>query len=188
MVDEQDRSVRIAEGKGRVVERLLDEPGAVDDADAAPALDLTLSADGFRAIDTRNVMALIRGELAIERYVDVVRARGGERMRPAVEEEPAAVGYEVHVDDQRGGDDFVAEGQAEAELVRPGFGLDEHGHPEGEEIFVIEGTFSDHLGDAHAGTHLLNPEGFRHAPHSEPGCLILVSRETLPLKLESGQG
>ena len=56
----------------------------------------------------------------------------------------------------------------------PGSSFPEHDHPEGEEIFVIKGTFSDHLGDAHEGTHLLNPEGFRHAPHSEPGCLILV--------------
>jgi anti-sigma factor ChrR (cupin superfamily) len=61
-------------------------------------------------------------------------------------------------------------------LVRylPGSSFPEHGHPEGEEILVIEGTFSDHLGDADEGTHLLNPEGFRHAPHSGPGCLILV--------------
>ena len=61
-------------------------------------------------------------------------------------------------------------------LVRylPGSSFPEHGHPEGEEIFVIEGTFSDHVGDAHEGTHLLNPEGFRHAPFSDPGCLILV--------------
>jgi hypothetical protein len=56
----------------------------------------------------------------------------------------------------------------------PGSSFPEHDHPEGEEIFVIKGTFSDHLGDALEGTHLLNPEGFRHAPHSEPGCLILV--------------
>ena len=56
----------------------------------------------------------------------------------------------------------------------PGSSFPEHDHPEGEEIFVINGTFSDHLGDAHEGTHLLNPEGFRHAPYSEPGCLILV--------------
>ena len=56
----------------------------------------------------------------------------------------------------------------------PGSSFPEHGHPEGEEIFVIKGTFSDHLGDAHEGTHLLNPEGFRHAPFSDPGCLILV--------------
>jgi hypothetical protein len=61
-------------------------------------------------------------------------------------------------------------------LVRylPGSSFPEHDHPEGEEIFVIEGTFSDHLGDANEGTHLLNPEGFRHAPYSDPGCLILV--------------
>jgi anti-sigma factor ChrR (cupin superfamily) len=56
----------------------------------------------------------------------------------------------------------------------PGSSFPEHDHPEGEEIFVVKGTFSDHLGDALEGTHLLNPEGFRHAPHSEPGCLILV--------------
>jgi anti-sigma factor ChrR (cupin superfamily) len=56
----------------------------------------------------------------------------------------------------------------------PGSSFPEHGHPEGEEIFVIKGTFSDHLGDAHEGTHLLNSEGFRHAPFSDPGCLILV--------------
>ncbi len=56
----------------------------------------------------------------------------------------------------------------------PGASFPEHPHPEGEEIFVLSGTFSDHLGDAHAGTHLLNPEGFRHAPYSEPGCVIFV--------------
>lgn len=56
----------------------------------------------------------------------------------------------------------------------PNSSFPDHDHPEGEEIFVIKGTFSDHLGDAHEGTHLLNPEGFRHAPQSEPGCLILV--------------
>jgi anti-sigma factor ChrR (cupin superfamily) len=56
----------------------------------------------------------------------------------------------------------------------PGSSFPEHDHPDGEEILVIKGTFSDRLGDAHEGTHLLNPEGFRHAPHSEPGCLILV--------------
>ncbi len=49
-----------------------------------------------------------------------------------------------------------------------------HDHPEGEEIFVLEGVFSDHQGDFTAGTHLFNPEGFRHAPGSEPGCVIFV--------------
>lgn len=36
-----------------------------------------------------------------------------------------------------------------------------HDRPEGEEILVLEGTFSDEHGDWHAGTYLLNPEGFR---------------------------
>ena len=56
----------------------------------------------------------------------------------------------------------------------PGARFPEHDHPEGEEIFVLEGVFSDRLGDATAGMHLLNPEGFRHAPYSEPGCVIFV--------------
>jgi len=61
-------------------------------------------------------------------------------------------------------------------LVRylPGSSFPEHEHPQGEEIFVLKGVFSDQLGDAEEGSHLLNPEGFRHAPFSEPGCLILV--------------
>jgi anti-sigma factor ChrR (cupin superfamily) len=49
-----------------------------------------------------------------------------------------------------------------------------HDHPDGEEIFVLDGVFSDEHGDWAAGTHLLNPEGFRHAPFSREGCVILV--------------
>jgi anti-sigma factor ChrR (cupin superfamily) len=49
-----------------------------------------------------------------------------------------------------------------------------HDHPEGEEILVLEGVFSDEYGHWPAGTWLLNPEGFRHAPYSDPGCLLLV--------------
>jgi len=58
-----------------------------------------------------------------------------------------------------------------------------HDHPEGEEILVLEGVFSDQQGDFGPGTHLLNPEGFRHAPHSEPGCLIFVK-----LRQYAGEG
>ena len=50
----------------------------------------------------------------------------------------------------------------------------EHGHPLGEEILVLEGVFSDHTGDYPAGTYFRNPAGFRHAPFSEEGCIILV--------------
>ncbi len=49
-----------------------------------------------------------------------------------------------------------------------------HDHPEGEEILVLDGVFSDEHGDWPAGNYLLNPEGFRHAPFSEPGCLLFV--------------
>ena len=49
-----------------------------------------------------------------------------------------------------------------------------HDHPLGEEILVLEGTFSDESGDYPAGTYFRNPEGFTHAPFSEKGCQIFV--------------
>jgi anti-sigma factor ChrR (cupin superfamily) len=56
----------------------------------------------------------------------------------------------------------------------PGASFSEHDHPLGEEILVLSGTFSDASGDFEAGTYFRNPEGFRHAPFSKPGCEILV--------------
>ena len=55
-----------------------------------------------------------------------------------------------------------------------------HDHPEGEEILVLDGVFSDEHGDWPRGTYLLNPEGFRHTPFSEPGCLLLVKLRQFP--------
>jgi hypothetical protein len=55
-----------------------------------------------------------------------------------------------------------------------------HDHPEGEEIVVLEGVFSDEHGDWPAGTFLANPEGFRHAPFSDPGCLLFVKLRQFP--------
>lgn len=55
-----------------------------------------------------------------------------------------------------------------------------HDHPEGEEILVLEGVFSDEHGHWPAGTFLLNPEGFRHAPFSDPGCVLLVKLRQFP--------
>jgi anti-sigma factor ChrR (cupin superfamily) len=55
-----------------------------------------------------------------------------------------------------------------------------HDHPDGEEIFVLEGVFSDERGDWPAGTYLLNPEGFRHAPFSRPGCVLFVKLRQFP--------
>lgn len=49
-----------------------------------------------------------------------------------------------------------------------------HDHPDGEEILVLEGVFSDEHGDWPVGTFLLNPEGFRHSPFSQNGCVLFV--------------
>ena len=54
-----------------------------------------------------------------------------------------------------------------------------HEHPDGEEILVLEGVFSDEQGDWPAGTFLLNPEGFRHAPFSKEGCVLFVKLRQL---------
>lgn len=55
-----------------------------------------------------------------------------------------------------------------------------HDHPDGEEILVLEGVFSDEHGDWPAGTYLLNPEGFRHAPFSREGCTLFVKLRQFP--------
>ncbi len=56
----------------------------------------------------------------------------------------------------------------------PGSSYHAHDHPNGEEILVLDGVFSDEHGDWPAGTYLLNPEGFRHAPFSKEGCVLFV--------------
>ncbi len=55
-----------------------------------------------------------------------------------------------------------------------------HDHPDGEEILVLDGVFSDEHGDWSAGTYLLNPEGFRHAPFSREGCVLFVKLRQFP--------
>jgi anti-sigma factor ChrR (cupin superfamily) len=49
-----------------------------------------------------------------------------------------------------------------------------HIHPKGEEIFVLDGIFSDENGDYPAGTYLRHPPGTHHAPFSKEGCVIFV--------------
>ncbi|WP_127347252.1 cupin domain-containing protein [Pseudidiomarina mangrovi] len=56
----------------------------------------------------------------------------------------------------------------------PGSRFNTHQHPLGEEIFVLEGVFSDDSGDYPAGSYLRNPPGTSHAPFSEPGCVLFV--------------
>lgn len=73
--------------------------------------------------------------------------------------------------------DRVGEEVARAtSLVRyaPGARFERHVHGGGEEIYVIEGVFSDERGDYPAGTYLRNPPGSAHAPFSQDGCLLFV--------------
>jgi len=50
----------------------------------------------------------------------------------------------------------------------------EHSHPLGEEIFVLDGVFSDENGDYPAGSYLRNPPNSRHSPFSKQGCTLFV--------------
>lgn len=56
----------------------------------------------------------------------------------------------------------------------PSSSFPEHTHGGGEEIFVLEGIFSDEKGDHPAGSYLRNPIGSSHAPGSAEGCTIFV--------------
>ena len=57
---------------------------------------------------------------------------------------------------------------------RAGSRFNAHTHPQGEEILVLSGVFSDESGDNAAGSYLRNPPGSSHAPFSDEGCLIFV--------------
>lgn len=56
----------------------------------------------------------------------------------------------------------------------PGTGFRPHDHPLGEEIYVLDGVFSDEHGDYPPGTYLRNPPGSRHQPRCDPGCELFV--------------
>jgi anti-sigma factor ChrR (cupin superfamily) len=59
-------------------------------------------------------------------------------------------------------------------LVRyaPGGAFPEHAHPQGEEILVLDGVFSDEHGDYRAGSFLMNPHGSRHSPCGDEGQVL----------------
>lgn len=56
----------------------------------------------------------------------------------------------------------------------PGASFPRHDHPQGEEIYVMEGVFSDEFGDYPAGTYLRNPPGSSHTPFTHEGCTLFV--------------
>lgn len=67
-------------------------------------------------------------------------------------------------------------------IVRYGAGsrFAAHRHPEGEEFFVLEGTFCDEDGEYPSGTFVLNPDGSAHAPFSPDGCVLFVKLRQYP--------
>ena len=67
-------------------------------------------------------------------------------------------------------------------LVRyaPGSVFPPHGHPGGEEILVLDGTFSDDSGSYGPGWYLRNPPGSAHRPSSADGALIFVKLWQMP--------
>lgn len=73
-------------------------------------------------------------------------------------------------------------GSESCALVRwaPDTKFNPHTHFGGEEILVLEGTFSDENGDYPQGTWLRSPHMSMHHPFSEEGCLIYVKTGHLP--------
>lgn len=72
--------------------------------------------------------------------------------------------------------------------------FDAHVHGGGEEIFVLEGVFSDERGDYPAGAYLRNPPDSRHAPFSREGCILFVklwqfaADDTVPVRIDTSAG
>lgn len=67
----------------------------------------------------------------------------------------------------------------------PGSKFPEHGHPNGEETFVLEGELADENGRYPAGTYFRNPPGSRHSPFTDIGCKLYVKlNQFLPGDLE----
>jgi anti-sigma factor ChrR (cupin superfamily) len=55
-----------------------------------------------------------------------------------------------------------------------------HVHTGGEEFLVLEGTFSDEMGDFPKGSYVRNPVGSRHEPSSAEGGETLANAARRP--------
>jgi anti-sigma factor ChrR (cupin superfamily) len=62
----------------------------------------------------------------------------------------------------------------------PGTYFNPHRHFGGEEIYVVDGVFSDEHGDYPKGNWIRSPHLSQHKPFSVEGCLILVKTGHLP--------
>ena len=56
----------------------------------------------------------------------------------------------------------------------PGIAYPRHDHPDGEELFVLEGALEDEHGRYPRGTWVRSPPGSAHAPSSREGCMLYV--------------
>ncbi len=63
---------------------------------------------------------------------------------------------------------------------KPGANFPEHTHPNGEEILVLEGVFSDEHGEYPKGSWVRSPHMSQHFPYVEEETLILVKVGHLP--------
>lgn len=73
--------------------------------------------------------------------------------------------------------DRIGEEVAKATSIvryQPGSKFPSHRHDLGEEIFVLDGVFSDETGDYPAGSYIMNTPGSAHAPFSAAGCTLFV--------------
>jgi len=59
--------------------------------------------------------------------------------------------------------------------LEPNIKFDEHTHAETEWVYIIEGSYSDHIDTYSKGHFVKNSKGSRHLPTSGPeGCTVLV--------------
>jgi anti-sigma factor ChrR (cupin superfamily) len=58
--------------------------------------------------------------------------------------------------------------------LEPGAEAPHHGHPNGEEVFVIDGEFEDEFGVYPAGTWTRSPPGSAHTVRSPKGAILYV--------------
>lgn len=73
-------------------------------------------------------------------------------------------------------------GTSHTAMVRwaPGTYFNPHRHYGGEEIFVVDGVFSDEYGHYPRGSWLRSPHLSQHQPYSREGCTIVVKTGHLP--------
>jgi quercetin dioxygenase-like cupin family protein len=63
----------------------------------------------------------------------------------------------------------------------PGAKYPFHNHPDGEELFVLEGSVTIESAELSAGDYLYTPAGFKHSVFSEKGSVLFLN---IPVEVE----